>query len=87
MSKTFRIELDALELGQIIDGLEVRASAWADTAHYLRTGEMPNDFFIVEECSNPEEASALAKSYRAITRKIQSQRDRQKAATTPSLSR
>jgi hypothetical protein len=76
MKKTYRIELDDLDLGQVLDGLEIWAEAWEKTADYHRTGESLPDF-IVEECTNVEEANALANHYRTIITKIRRQREEQ----------
>jgi hypothetical protein len=74
MAPTYRIELDDLDLGQILDGMEIRAESWEKTAEYLRTEKLPDgEFFIVEECSKPDEAEAIAEHYRSIVRKIRSQ--------------
>ena len=74
MPITYQISLDDLEVGQIIDGLEVRAESWERTAEYLRTQKMPGgEFFVVEECSKPEEADAIANTYRSIIAKIRGQ--------------
>src|SRR6185436_12274744 len=48
MSKKYRIELDGFDLGQVLDGLEVRADAWMKTARYHRTGESPRDILVEE---------------------------------------
>lgn len=78
MATMYLIELDDLDLGQAIDGLEVRAESWERTADYLRTEQMPNgEFFIVEECHRPEEADTIAKRYRSIINKIRSQMEAQ----------
>ncbi|MGD0350135.1 MAG: hypothetical protein ABSB84_07460 [Verrucomicrobiota bacterium] len=76
MKKTYRIELDSFDLGQVLDGLEIRAEAWEKTADYHRTGESPPDF-IVEECKDAEEADAIASHYRAIIAKIRKQQEEQ----------
>jgi hypothetical protein len=76
MPKTYRIELVALDLGQLLDGLEARADAWEKTAHYHRTGESPPGF-IVEECSDAAEANRIASHYRSIIAKIQKQQEEQ----------
>lgn len=74
MAKDYRIELDALDLGQLLDGLEARAESWQKTAEYLRAGEMPDDeLFIIEECSDAEEANGIAEHYRSIIGKIRQQ--------------
>ncbi len=79
VADAYHIELDDLDLGQILDGLDIRAESWERTAEYLRTGEMPaGEFFIVEECGKPEEANGIAAHYRSIIRKIRSQMDVQK---------
>ncbi len=73
MSTTYRIELDDLDLGQTLGGLQMRAESWEKTAYYLRTGKMSaGEFFIIEECSKPEEADHIAHHYRSIIAKIRS---------------
>ena len=76
MSKTYRIELNDLDLGQLLDGLETRAEAWEKTANYHRRGESPPDF-IVEECNDAHEADGIASHYRSIIAKIRKQREEQ----------
>jgi hypothetical protein len=76
MKKIYRIELDDFDLGQVIDGLEIRAQAWEATAHYHRTGESPEGVS-VEGCRDVEEAATLAGRYRRILEKISAQRERQ----------
>lgn len=63
--KEFVIRLSGLDLGQVIDGLEARATAWNLTATYLETGEAP-DGFAIEECSDAQEARRLAEQYQRI---------------------
>lgn len=78
MAKHYSIELDDLDLGQLLDGLEARAESWEKTVIYLRTDEMPDgEFFIIEECFDAEEADGIAEHYRAIIGKIQSQMEAQ----------
>jgi len=78
MAITYRIELEDRDLGQILDGLEVRAISWERTAEHLRTDTMPEgEFFLVEECSKPEEADDIAEHSRSIIRKLQSQMEAQ----------
>jgi hypothetical protein len=81
MTKPFKIELEEQELGQVIDGLEVRAESWRRTAEYLRNGEMPEDeFFIIEECRDEDEAEGIAADYGQIIEKLRKQRDSQARA-------
>jgi hypothetical protein len=68
----FHIELGSDDLHQILDGLEIRAEAWERTETYLLTGYAPDDF-IVEECSNADEAHQIAAQYRSIIAKIRNQ--------------
>jgi hypothetical protein len=76
MIKTYRIELDGLDLGQLLDGLEARAEAWEKTADYHRTDHSPPDF-IVEECNDADEADSIANHYRSIIAKIRKQQEEQ----------
>jgi hypothetical protein len=76
MKKTYRIELDDFDLGQVLDGLEIRAATWEKTADYHRTGESPPNF-IVEECNNADEADKIARHYRSIIAKIRKQQEEQ----------
>ena len=76
MPKTFRIELNDLDLGQLLDGLEARAAAWDKTADFHRTGESPADF-VIEECNGTSEAEKIAAHYRSIISQIVKQREAQ----------
>jgi hypothetical protein len=76
MARTYRIELNDHDLGQLLDGLTIRAESWERTAEYLRSGNVDGDY-IVEECNKPEEADAIATHYRSIIRKIQEQMEAQ----------
>ena len=78
MALTYCIKLNDLDVGQLLDGLETRAESWERTAEYLRMEAMPEgEFFVVEECSKPEEADDIAEHYRSIIRKIHSQMEAQ----------
>ena len=78
MAKNYRIELDELDLGQLLDGLEARAESWERTADYLRTDQMPDgELFIIEECSDADEADGIAKHFRSIVGKISTQMEGQ----------
>lgn len=64
MATTYHFQLDALDIGQVLDGLESRAEAWEKTAAYLRTEDNADDeFFLIEECSDPEEAGQIAEQF------------------------
>ena len=74
MAKTYLLRLDENDVGQILDGLEVRAAAWEKTAEYHRTGESPPGF-LVEECDDADEAAAIARRYRGIIANLVNQRE------------
>lgn len=82
--KKYRIELEANDLGQILDGLRVREESWRNTATYLRDGYFPDDTFVCEECSDKHEAQNIANFYNRIILNLEQQRDKQDA--NPSIS-
>jgi hypothetical protein len=70
--------LDEHDLGQLLDGLVIRAESWRRTAEYLRVGEIPNgEFFLIEECSDEDEANGLAARYETIIQNIRRQMEAQ----------
>jgi hypothetical protein len=75
MREFYSIRLSGHDLGQLLDGLEVRAETWEKTAAYHRTGESPADFII--ECGDAKEAERIASHYRSIIAKIREQRETQ----------
>ncbi len=75
--KNYVIRLSAFDFGQLIDGLEVRARAWRDTASYLETGQLPSSDFMMEECTGVEEAQKLAVHYESILTQVLEQKARQ----------
>lgn len=79
MAKNYRIELESNDLGQLLDGLEMRAVTWEKTADYLRNGGSSDaEPFIIEECSKPEEADDIAEHYRSIIGKFREQMEAQR---------
>jgi len=77
--KTFRIALQPVDLGQLLDGLRNREESWRNTAIYLRDDFFPDDAFVCEECSDPDEAEKIANQYERIIRSIEEQIDQQGA--------
>ena len=73
MGKTLTIHLGSDDLGQLLDGLRCRAEAWHGTAEYMETGYYARDDFVVEECSDTEEARAIAAHYDRIIFSIEEQ--------------
>lgn len=82
--KKYRIELEANDLGQILEGLRIREESWRNTAIYLRDGYFPDDTFVCEECSDEQEAENIANFYQRIILNLEQQRDKQDA--NPSIS-
>lgn len=77
VNKEYVIRLNGFDLGQVIDGLEVRADAWRMTANYLETGEAPEGF-VIEECDDAEEARKLEGHYRRIIGTLMEQMEGQR---------
>lgn len=73
MGKILTIRLESNDLGQLLDGLRSRAEAWHRTAEYLETGCTDDRDFIVEECSDVEEARAIAAHFHRIIALIRAQ--------------
>jgi hypothetical protein len=86
MRKQIHLVLGDAEIFQLLDGLEAREESWRKTAAYLRTGDSGDDFFLIEECSNAEEANAIANDYSTIIAKIRTQLENQPPPTpTPQI--
>lgn len=81
MGKTYTIRLESNDLGQLLDGLRCRSESWHGTADYLESGHTPREDFVVEDCSDAEEAAAIAADYDRIIASIESQMRAQKAAS------
>ena len=79
MRKTYCIELDSNDLGQLLEGLDMRADAWEKTEAYLLGVKFrEEEFFMPEECHQPEEANAIAAHYRSIIEQITVQMEAQR---------
>jgi len=73
MGKQFEITLDSLDVGQLLDGLRLRAESWRKTAEFLESGHVADEAFICEECSDSEEATNIAEQYEKIVASIERQ--------------
>src|SRR5438045_386885 len=81
MQKQIHLVLGEIDVLQILDGLEVREEAWRKTAAFLQTEEFPDgEGFLIEECSNAHEATAIANAYARIIDTIRKQQTAQSAA-------
>jgi hypothetical protein len=77
MGKQLTLTLDSLDVGQLLDGLRSRAESWRKTADYMESGYSPDDSFVCEECTDADEANAIAKHYEKIVASIERQVDEQ----------
>lgn len=73
MSKMIHIELSDLDLGQTLDALDTRAEAYEKTAAYLDGEVLEDEFFLIEEVSDSDEARQIAEHFRGIIGKIREQ--------------
>jgi hypothetical protein len=71
--KKYRVELEANDLGQILDGLRIREESWRRTAAHLRDGDFHGEPFLCEECSDEHEAEGIADHYKRIISDIEGQ--------------
>jgi hypothetical protein len=74
IDKEYVIRLNGFDLGQLLDGLEARATALRHTALYLDTGQAPSPDFVVEECTSATEAQKLADHYDQIIAQVLEQK-------------
>lgn len=79
MRKTYFIQLEDNDLGQIIDGLREREESWQRTAEYFRSGENAIAMFAIEECTDEYEAEQIAQFYARIIHDLERQRREQSA--------
>jgi len=87
MGEYITLSLKRSDVGQMLDGLEVRQTQWRDTALYLRDGIFPTPDFVPEEARDEEEAQNLADWYGRILLSIRKQRDAQKPKSEDSLTK
>jgi hypothetical protein len=78
MNKSYFLRLGENDLGQIIEGLQVREDSWRRTADYFRSGYNPDTSFVIEECNGEHEANQMALFYARIIRNLERQRDEQR---------
>lgn len=64
--------LKRMDVGQIIEGLHERMTIWRATQEYLECGYTQLSD-CVEECSDPQEAQAIADYYQSIIDTIEKQ--------------
>lgn len=74
MEKNITLALPSLMVGQILDALYIRLDSWEYTEEYLNTGHV-HEPYLIEECSNPDEAHQIADYYKDIIESIEKQAD------------
>jgi len=72
MSENITLNLPSLAVGQILDGLYARVEIWEYTEEHLNTG-LVREPYLIEECSDPDEARHIADYYKEIIRSIEEQ--------------
>jgi hypothetical protein len=65
--------LPKLFVGQMLDGLRIRAESWERTKDYLSDGVIDPDDPYIEECNDENEAEQIANFYREIIKAIETQ--------------
>ena len=73
----YHFSLRTMDFGQVIDGLCARRDSWAETAKWFR-GECKDPFFMIEECSDDDEAQQIADHYTEIIETLQAQAEPQR---------
>ncbi|MFZ0033404.1 MAG: hypothetical protein WAK60_00255 [Sedimentisphaerales bacterium] len=72
------LKLPKLFVGQILDGLRIRAESWEQTKIYLSDGVIvDSDEPYIEECDDEAEARQIETFYREIIKEIETQLDAQ----------
>ena len=71
------LKLPKLFVGQMLDGLRIRAESWERTKIYLSDGIIDSDDPYIEECNDETEARQIETLYREIIKEIETQLDAQ----------
>jgi hypothetical protein len=72
MEDFVKLTLSRMDIGQILDGLRERMKAWKGTYEYFKKGHA-DLCDIIEECSDANEAKAIADYYAKIIKDIEKQ--------------
>ena len=73
MKREFMLKLNSVHVGQLLDGLRMRAESWRNTEIYMREGYQPDESIYLEECTSEYEAEQLAELYESIIATIEEQ--------------
>lgn len=83
MEKTITLILSDGDVGQLLDGLRVRATSWEKTAVWMERHYDEEEtnaaagLFLIEECNDAKEAEQVAQHFRDIIAAIEAQRKQQ----------
>jgi hypothetical protein len=72
MKDFVKLTLSRMDVGQILEGLHERMLVWRATEEYMETG-YPQSADCIEECSDAQEAKAIADYYQHIIDTIKNQ--------------
>ena len=75
--RLYHFSLRPIDFGQMFDGLCARRDSWLETAKWFR-GECKDPYFMIEECSDEDEAQEIAAHYSEIIETLQAQAERQR---------
>lgn len=73
MKREFVLKLNSVHIGQMLEGLRIRAESWRNTEAYMRDGYQPDESISPEECSSEHEAEQIASLYESIISTIEEQ--------------
>jgi len=73
MKREFVLKLNSVHVGQLLDGLRMRAESWRNTEVYMREGYQPDESISLEECTSEYEAEQIAELYESIIATIEEQ--------------
>jgi hypothetical protein len=72
MNEAVFLQLPRIDVWQVLDALYERKERWEYTAEYLNTGKV-SEQYLIEECSDSEEATSIAESYKKVIKSIEEQ--------------
>lgn len=72
-TEVYRILLPMCDILQVLDSLESKVTTWENTVQYADGGLVADEFAVVEEHKDAEDARAVLQHYRDLISKIQSQ--------------
>jgi hypothetical protein len=71
MKRDFVLKLNSVYVGQLLDGLRIRAVSWRNTEIFMRDGYHLDESFVCEECTSEYKAEQIALMYESIIATIE----------------